>query len=489
MSELTRFRMLTPRDVHILDQNAAYIGVPTSDLMENAGRAVADFIQTTFPKARKILAVCGPGNNGGDGFVAAQLLTAHHKVTVLPLLTEKQSPLTRATYDKLTRTSATIIKDPAAVAGLIKDADVIIDALLGVGLAGELREPFAAVVKSINAARHPAVVSVDVPSGLGTSLAVAARATVTFHDAKEGMTPKNSGIIQVVDIGIPADANAYAGPGDLNVYYPRPKPTSHKGDNGVVLVISGGPYTGAPALTSLAALRTGADLAFVATPRRAWQVVASFSPNLIVHDLGSDMLVPEDLPTIMELVPRATTVAVGPGLGSHPQTMKAVAGLFQELFKHKVPLVVDADAIAVLRDLLPAAHGPLVATPHAGEFTKLTGEILPVEVSSRVERVQAQAKKLGVTICLKGPTDIVSDGTSTKLNRVHNVGMSVGGTGDVLTGIIAALMSKGASPFEAARAGLFLNGAAGNEVFAKKSYGLLASDLVEEIPTILRKYL
>jgi len=482
--------MLTPRDVHILDQNADYLGVPTRDLMENAGRAVADFIKTTFPKAKRILALCGPGNNGGDGFVTARLLTDHHKVTVVPLLIEKQSPLARTNYDKLTRTPATIIKDTAAVAGLIKDSDVLIDALLGIGLSGELREPFISVVKTINAARHPAVVSVDAPSGLGTSLAVAARATVTFYDVKEGMTAKNSGIITVVDIGIPADASTYVGPGDLNMYYPRPDPGSHKGQNGVVLVIAGGPYTGAPALTSLAALRTGADLTFIATPKRSWKVVASFSPNLIVRDLSADMLVPEDLPVIMGLAAKVNTVVIGPGIGSHPQTMKAVTGLLQELFTRDIPLVVDADAIAGLRALLPSLHhGPIVATPHAGEFTKLTGEILPPDVPSRVERVQAQAKKLGITICLKGPTDIVSDGTTTKLNRVHNVGMSVGGTGDVLTGIIAALMSKRASPLEAARAGLFLNGAAGNDVFAKKSYGLLATDLIAEIPMILRKYL
>jgi ADP-dependent NAD(P)H-hydrate dehydratase / NAD(P)H-hydrate epimerase len=482
--------MLTPRDVHILDQNAAYLGIPTSDLMENAGSAVAEFVKTTFPKAKKILVFCGPGNNGGDGFVAARLLTEHHKVTVIPLLTEKLSPLARATYEKLTRTTATIVKDPANLATLIKDADVLIDGLLGIGLSGELREPFTTVVKAINAARHPAVVSIDVPSGLGTSLAVAARATVTFHDIKQDMNPKNSGIIKTVDIGIPSDARTFVGPGDLNVYYPRPDPGSHKGQNGIVLVIGGGPYTGAPALSGLAALRTGCDLAFIATPKRAWQVVSSYSPNLIVHDLTSDMLVAEDFSVIANLLSRADAVIIGPGLGSHPKTTQAVGSILSELYTRNRPLVVDADAIASLRDNPPGSrHCPIIVTPHAGEFTKLTGEVLPGDVPGRIERVQTQAKRLGIVICLKGPTDIVSDGTSTRLNRVHNVAMSVGGTGDVLTGIIGALMSKGVSPFEAARAGLFLNGAAGNEVFAKKSYGLLATDLIEEIPSILRKYL
>ncbi len=482
--------MLTPRDVQILDQNADFLGVPTGDLMHNAGQAVAEYVKTTFPKARKILVVCGPGNNGGDGFVVARLLTDHHKVTVLPLLVDKQRPLSRANYDKLTRSSATIIKNPSVLDSLIKDADVVIDAMLGIGLAGDLREPFATAVKTINAARHPAVVSIDVPSGLGTSMAVAARATVTFHEAKEGMTSKNSGIIHVADIGIPVDAKTYVGPGDLTVYYPRPDSSSHKGQNGMVLVIGGGPYTGAPALAGLAALRTGADLVFVATPKRSWQVVSSYSPNLIVHDLCADMLVPEDFPLITHLLSKVDSVILGPGLGTHPRTTEAISVFLQELYTHNLPMVVDADAIAGVRSNPPSSqHCPIVVTPHAGEFTKLTGEMLPDDIPGRMELVQVQAKKLGITICLKGPTDIVSDGTATKLNRIHNVGMSVGGTGDVLTGIIGALLSKHVPPFEASRAGLFLNGAAGNEVFAKKSYGLLATDLIAEIPTVLRKYL
>jgi ADP-dependent NAD(P)H-hydrate dehydratase / NAD(P)H-hydrate epimerase len=482
--------MLTPRDVHILDQNAAYLGIPTSDLMENAGHAVAEYVKTTFPKAKKILVACGPGNNGGDGFVAARLLTEHHKVTVIPLLTDKLSPLARANYEKLTRTTATIVKDPTNLSSLIKDADVLIDALLGIGLSGELREPFATIVKAINAAHQPAVVSVDVPSGLGTSLSVAARATVTFHDVKQGMNPKNSGIIKTADIGIPEDARIYVGPGDLNVYYPHPDPASHKGQNGVVLVIGGGPYTGAPALAGLAALRTGADLAFIVTPKRSWQVISSYSPNLIVRHLTSDVLVQEDFAVIADLLPRVDTVIIGPGLGSDPQTVQATGSILQELYKQDRPMVVDADAIASFREHPPdSRHCPIVVTPHAGEFTKLTGEVLPSDIPGRIERVQNHAQRLGIVICLKGQTDIVSDGATTRLNRVHNVGMSVGGTGDVLTGVIGAMMSKRVSPLEAARAGLFLNGAAGNEVFAKKSYGLLATDLIDEIPSILRKYL
>lgn len=456
--------------------------------MEHAGQAVAEYIKETFPKARSILVLCGPGNNGGDGIVAARHLAERYKVSVV-LLSTHQSSLAEEGIHQLPRSVAVLSGVDAAVAHLEK-SDVIVDAMLGIGGTGELREPYRSVVSALITKRHPAVVSVDVPTGLGTDSALVPTATVTFHDRKEGMTEANSGHIHVVDIGIPAEASTYVGPGDLNTSYPRPRSTSHKGENGVVLVLGGGPYTGAPALSGLAALRTGADLVFIATPRRSWQAIASYSPNLIVKDLGTDYLVSSDLSLLDDILSRTDAILIGPGLGREPQTEAAVFDFIEAFLRKKVPLVVDADAIAALGKCgTMLANSPTVVTPHVGEFTKLTGERLPDDLAGRVGMVTAWAKKLGITICLKGPTDIISDGASTKLNQVHNVGMSVGGTGDVLAGIIVALMSKGVAPFDAACSAAFLNGAAGNEVFSTRSYGLLATDVIEAIPTVLRRTL
>jgi len=280
------------------------------------------------------------------------------------------------------------------------------------------------------------------------------------------------------------------GPGELLIYYPKPKKESHKGDNGRVLVIGGGPYIGAPAMTALAALRTGSDLAYIATPKRAERVVSTFSPDLIVKDLNSEFLTPEDMPVIRELLHSCDTVIIGPGLGKSKETEKATIQIIKTVIEQNKPLVIDADAIKPVGEQLEVIkNSTTVVTPHAMEFKKLIGCDIPQTIDDRIKIVQVWAEKLGIAIFLKGYVDILSDGERTKLNKIHNEAMTVGGTGDVLAGIIGALLSKDVEPFNAMRIAAFLNGEAGNEGFSKKSYGLLATDIIEEIPGILKRYL
>jgi NAD(P)H-hydrate epimerase len=271
--------------------------------MENAGKCVAEFVRNTVKNTKNdILILCGTGNNGGDGFVAARYLTQYHKVTVFLAGTEIKTEIAQKNYHKLQTYEVKICASPRDLDALLLENDILIDALLGTGLAGELKEPYATIVKKINATKKKMIVSVDVPTGLGTTQSITPGYTVTFHDIKEGMNEKNSGNIQIVDIGIPQEAITYVGPGELSVYYPRPAKKSHKGDNGIVLIIGGGPYIGAPALCGLAALRTGVDLVYIATPKRSWESVAAFSPNFIVKDLHDDMLTKNDIPSIEELL-------------------------------------------------------------------------------------------------------------------------------------------------------------------------------------------
>ena len=483
--------MITSADVHILDVNSEFFGVPTKTLMENAGRGVADFIQTKLSGKHRILVLCGTGNNGGDGFVAARYLAKHNTVSIFLAGETIKTTLAQSNFQKVkVIKKINVYSRLSELSSLIKNNDILIDALLGVGLSGTLKEPYSTIVSTVNSAKKKTVISVDVPTGFGTKLVVKPQYTVTFHDLKEGMTPRNSGSIHVVDIGIPKDAETYVGPGDLSVLYPRPNKESHKGDNGVVLVIGGGPYTGAPALSGMAVLRTGADLAIVATPKRAYPIVAKFSPNLVVKGLRSDVVTPADIPLITELLPRCHAVVIGPGLGAARETEDAITQLIPIITQHHKPLVIDADAIKPVGDhhnLIK--HTPTVITPHGREFTKLTGVELPGNIMQRAMMVKEWAAVLDVSLFLKGYVDILSDGTHLKLNKVHNEGMTVGGTGDVLTGIIGALLSKGVTPFNAMRIAAFINGDAGNEAFKKKSYGLVATDILEEIPGVLHKYL
>jgi NAD(P)H-hydrate epimerase len=369
-------------------------------------------------------------------------------------------------------------------------ATVIVDAMLGVGIAGELRPPYDDIVTRINRLDNKLIVSVDIPTGMGTSNAVHPNATITFHDKKPNMNETNCGDLIIADIKIPEKAQTHVGPGELSVYYPRSKKESHKGQNGRVLVVGGGPFTGAPALSSLAALRTGADLAFVATPKNVAQIIASYSPNLIVHPLESDNFLSEnDVSSIISYVNQVDSVLIGPGLGDNPKTNAAVRSIIKEAVSSSKKMVIDADAIKPLfnhHDLLKSSE--IVITPHAQEFTKLTGETLHPELTKKQKQVQNWAKKLNVSLFLKGSTDILSDGDSLRLNTVHNPAMTVGGTGDVLAGIIVALLSKNVPAMTAMRIAAFLNGEAGNKTFKNLSYGLLSTDIVDKIPLVLNEY-
>jgi len=483
--------MISEAEMKTLERNSEYYGVPAHQLMENAGKSIAEFVRDMVQDTKKnILILCGPGNNGGDGFVAARYLTQYYKVAVFLAGTTIKTDIALRNFQKLQTYEVKIYQSTHDIDQLLAGNDVFIDALLGTGLTGELKDPYATIVKKINQTTGKTIVSVDIPTGLGTTHTITPEYTITFHDIKEVMNKQNSGKIHIVDIGIPNEARTYIGPGELSVYYPRPAKTSHKGENGIVLIIGGGPYIGAPALSGLSALRTGADLVYIATPKRSWESVAAFSPNFIVKDLNGEMLSTDDIPHIEELLGKCTAVILGPGLGTARQTEEAVVSLVQRIIAEKKPLVLDADAIQPIADHLSVLKNTTtVITPHVGEFKKLTGIALSQDLDGRINTVEEWAAKLGITIFLKGFIDVISDGTSVKQNKIHNEAMTVGGTGDVLAGIIGALLSKKVQPFEAARIAAFLNGEAGNEAFQKKSYGLLATDIIEEIPTILKKYL
>ena len=483
--------MISGKEVKVIDKSSEYFGVPTITLMENAGKGVADFvIKKLKADGKKIIIFCGLGNNGGDGLVAARYLSKSCRVSVFLTGEEVKTENAKQNFSQLQKYDIPIHYDMNNVDSLLTDNDIVIDAMLGIGLKGKLREPYHFLVKTINALSDKIILSVDVPTGLGTRLAIQPEYTVTFHDIKEEMSSDTCGKIHIVDIGMPADAVTYVGPGELSVYYPRPKKQSHKGENGIVLIIGGGPYTGAPALSGMAALRTGADLVFIATPKRCWQTVSSYSPNFIVKALSSDLLTSEDIPTITELLKKCNTVVIGPGLGSSKKTQDAILELIEIITSQKKSLVIDADAIPALaskQNLLK--NHKIVLTPHLMEFKKLTGIDLSDDIKKRTETVCQWAKKLDTAIFLKAPIDILTNGEDIKLNKVHNEAMTVGGTGDVLAGIIGALLSKGVTPYNAIRMAAFLNGEAGNQAFIKKSYGLLATDVIDELPAVLKKYL
>ena len=485
--------MITGREVKVLDINAEYYGTPPEKLMENAGKHVADFVKETNNSPR-IVVICGPGNNGGDGFVAARYLSKKFPVELFLVSKEEDihTSIARMNFSKLKSLPITLhdIRHLEKLPQSLNEATVIVDAMLGVGITGELQKQYDEIVKQLNKQKDKQIVSVDMPTCMVTSVSVRPQTTITFHDQKPGMNEETCGTIIIADIDIPKKAQTQVGPGELTVYYPHPLKTSHKGQNGRVLIIGGGPFTGAPALSGLAALRSGADLVFIAAPKKAADTIASYSPHFIVYPLqSSDYLTPEDVPFITSKFDNIDTVLIGPGLGSSEETKKAVRLIIEKACSASKELVIDADGIQPLfnhHELL--TNSTCVITPHAHEFFKLTGEKLSKDTAEKQKQVAARAKKMNVTLFLKGPTDVLSNGEITRLNTVHNAAMTVGGTGDVLAGIIAAFLSKKSIPMTAVRMAAFLNGEAGNMAFNKLSYGLVATDIIDHLPLVLNKY-
>lgn len=468
-----------------IDANCEYLGIKRLQLMENAGAAVANAVKQKISSG-KVVVMAGRGNNGGDAFVAARHLSGYD-VTVILIGKKEELKTQEAAHNwkALENTSIPLIEvtDSAAFDGaMIKNADVIIDGIFGTGIRGKIHEPESTAIDLINES-DAFVISVDVPSGFdpdGDEFEKSVRAdlTLTFHKMKAGLLSKTSreyaGEVRVVDIGIPRDAEFFVGPGDIKPFLKRPA-LSHKGDAGRVLVLGGGAYSGAPALAALGALRGGADIVTVAAPRSVSDIIASFSPNLIVRALSGERLTEDDIPVISELIGKHDVVVMGMGLGTADETLAAVEKI--------VPLckkaVIDADALSP--QLLPLLNKNIIITPHAGEMKRLSGADVPKEEKEKADFIRDFAKKNHVTVLLKGAVDIISDGVEVRANRTGNAGMTVGGTGDVLAGLTGALFAKH-DAFEAACASAFINGDAGDMAFAEFGYGLLATDVIDYIP-------
>ncbi|MBI5254010.1 MAG: NAD(P)H-hydrate dehydratase [Euryarchaeota archaeon] len=461
--------------MRILDINSEYFGVPRSTLMENAGKQVFEALRKRFKLRNKKIAVfCGTGNNGGDGFVAARHLTGEGaKVDVILLGSEAREKFELIKKNKKIK----VLKETK------DNYDIIIDAILGTGIEGELREPAASAVERINKS-EAFKVSVDVPTGIGSTHCVNADLVVTFHAMKKGLEKFD---IVVADIGIPKEAESCVGPGDLAVNLKRDK-ESRKGDNGKVLVVGGGDlYYGAPVLSAFGVLNSGADLVYLAVPEANYEVTRTFSPDFIVRKYPGGFLSSRGVDTILEIAKNCDCAVIGPGLGLRSETKSAV---LEVLKKIKIPVVIDADALKAIaegRELLKKLNA--VLTPHAGEFKILTGEDLSNDFEERKKVILRQAKKLNAAILLKAPVDIIaSQDGRMKLNATGNAGMTVGGTGDVLAGIVASFMAQRLEPFTAACCAAFVNGAAGDELYKSRGYCFTASDIAGELPNTIKKF-
>jgi len=489
-------------------------GIPSLDLMERAGRAVArcavEMIEGGKMR-RAALLFAGKGNNGGDACVAARHLAAAGIKTKTVLLADRKEFAgdARENLQRLERTGveavcATGLDDLEDLSENALSSDIVVDGILGTGMKGSVTGYLAEAIFFIGGL-HKTVLSIDVPSGLDATrgavcgVAVKASATVTMGLPKIGLVrgdgPEYCGRIRVADIGLSENlVDRIPASGELTVeqdfysLFPPRKRVSHKGDYGRLLIVAGSPgMTGAACLAASAALRAGAGLVTVAIPRSlnpVLEVKLTEAMTLPLPETAGGTLSKEAGEAILRQADRFDIVVIGPGLSRHPETAEVVRMLVSGLRK---PMLIDADGLNALadeRDVLRKAVAPLILTPHPGEMARLlrcaTADILKDRLGGAEDFARAQ----GVTLVLKGAGTVVADRDGrVTINASGNPGMASGGSGDVLSGVIAAFWGQGMSPQDAARAGVFIHGDAGDRAaLALGERGLVASDIIDCIP-------
>jgi hydroxyethylthiazole kinase-like uncharacterized protein yjeF len=487
-----KMELLTTAEMVEADRLTIASGVPGIELMENAGRAVADCVAARHRAGAKIIVVAGPGNNGGDGFVAARLL-AERGYEVRLMLNGSPDRLKGDAALAARRWTGPI---ESAEGGRLMDADAIVDALFGAGLDRPVDGTPRALIEAMNAAAAP-VYAVDLPSGInGTTgavmgAAVRAAETVTFFRRKTGhlLLPGriHCGQVTVADIGIPASVLPRIGPktfldGPSLWTLPVPRIDGHKYSRGHAVVVSGGlASTGAARLAARAALRAGAGLVTIASPREALAVNAATNLAIMVRPVdGADEL------TEFLADTRRNAVALGPGGGVGP-AMRALVGA---ALAGPRAVVLDADALtsfagepqALVAALRARGEAITVMTPHAGEFERVFGSLPEVDqANSKLEKARLAAAATGAIVVLKGPDTVVAaPDSSAAIADNAAPWLATAGAGDVLTGIVAGLLAQRMSGFEGAAAAVWLHGEAGREA----GPGLIAEDLSEMLPRI-----
>lgn len=488
--------LVSPVEMAECDRLTIAGGIPGMALMEKAGRAVADVVARQ-PLGTRVVVVAGPGNNGGDGFVAARVLAERGYPVRVLLLGDATSLKGAAAQAAKLWTGSVEAATPQAIAGV----GVIVDALFGAGLNRVVEGPARALIEAMNASGAP-IVAVDLPSGInGASgavmgAAVNAKESVTFFRRKPGhvLLPgrMHAGKVRVVDIGIPDTVLERVRPSVFvnepalwGSAFPIPRTDGHKYSRGHAVVVSGDvSFTGAARLAARGALRAGAGLVTLASPRAALAVNAAASLAVMVRAVdGADEL------RGLLADKRLNAVVLGPGLGIGAATRDLV----RVALDGECGVVLDADALTSFADD-PAAlfaavaarpDRPVVLTPHQGEFSRLFKSVGQApEEESKLLAARAAAEASGAIVLLKGPDTVVAapDGRAAIAENAPPW-LATAGSGDVLAGIIAGLLAQHMLAFEAACAGAWLHGEAGNE----KGPGLIAEDLTEALPAVYRR--
>ena len=522
---------MDPIDMMVADINCEDLGLSRLCLMENAGKCLSDEIATistfTFSKPVKVAIFTGSGGNGGDGFVAARhLLNRGFEVEVFMLASPEEIKSIDAQINfeilenmvpLISRLKITELKDSSDLDNIeiAKSKSfseyIIVDGILGTGIKGQLREKVRKTVEVINES-NALKLAIDVPTGMDPltgeipDIAVKPEYTMTFHKVKTGVKKasledeSSVGGLVISDIGIPIEAEIFLGTGDLLRLNTR-KNTSHKGNNGKILIVGGSKdYHGAPAIAGLSAISCGADLVYIVCPESASLAIKEESLDLIVKGLkgdNKDYLNLENLDEILKIIDIADIDAVllGPGASQEEETGKLFNILAKKIDK---PLVLDADALKLIDPIIIKNREDIIITPHLNEFKSFFHDYIDhidnmdkinliseaeesdfEKLKDKIAIFQNIVKNINGTVVLKGKYDLIFNKNKLRINKTGNSGMTVGGTGDSLSGIAVSLVSQGLSPYDAGALATYLNGKAGDFAFEMYGNGFKASQLSE----------
>jgi NAD(P)H-hydrate epimerase len=458
-------------------------GIPGADLMEAAGRSLAEAVAELAPQG-PVRIVCGKGNNGGDGHVAARHLAGMgFEVEAVDLWSDRA---------------------PEELDAWLAGSGAVVDAIFGTGFEGAPREPAAGAIEAINRCGAP-VVACDIASGVDASsgevegVAVEADLTVSFHGAKLGQRVApgkwHTGELRVVPIGIPAGAPDGPAAGTIEpavlALAPRRGPRSTKFSSGQVTIAGGSRgLTGAVRMSSTAAIRAGAGYATVAVPAELEPVFEAGQPEVMSVGCpgGDGCLAPASAKPLLRAFERAAAGVLGPGMGRDPGSVELAREVVGAI---EAPLVIDADGLNAFAGGLgsiAAREAPTVLTPHAGELARLLGRDSEQIAAHRLSAAREAAREANAVVVLKGDDTIVSDGERVAVNAISAPGLATAGSGDVLSGMTAALLARGLDPFAAACAAVFAHARAGRDAATRigAAESVIATDVIDSIPVGLR---
>ncbi|MCX8158126.1 MAG: NAD(P)H-hydrate dehydratase [Candidatus Diapherotrites archaeon] len=478
-------RFISNYDMKLFERFANQFGISNKTLMENAGKAIVNEIETTVGKKVRFFVLCGVGNNGGDGLTTARILKEHGYEVYVYLIGEPKTEEAKEAYKKLLSKYKNVFVSEAFLDRL-NEKYIIIDAIFGTGFRGKVDGKIKKIIEKINKIKAKKI-CIDIPSGFDKNCIdnnyVLPDKILCLHAAKKGLEGF-SRKIKILDIGIPKEVELVITSDHVRKMLKERETNSYKGQNGKILIIAGSEkYPGSAILcynASKACFRTGVDLVKIFTVAKVGWLINLKLPEAITTKIDCDFLKYDHIEEALDLAKSSDVILIGPGIGENKETKIFVKEIIEKIKDKKT--IVDADGIKALAGI--KLNKNVLITPHKRELEIFSDREIPMEITSRARITKEIAKKQNCNILLKGPIDIITNGKEISFNATGNPAMTTAGTGDVLAGLCAAFATNN-SLIKSAEAAAYINGYCGDMLYEEKNYGILASDIIEKIPEVI----